>query len=572
MGGGSFVNPQSIAADAEGDVYVYDAGAEGGSIYKFDASGKPVNSFALGTTNVITNVGFKSSDEQELAVSSAGPAKGDIFIANGHLVGIYDTTGNKIGELTEPGGGHPWGEPCGVAVDPAGNVYVGLENGSTTSAVNKYVPTASMPTNANYNSSIWRGQTICNVAADTEGVYADTWNRGPVNKYPMSVFSAIEPPPLSEEEHVEVDNAGSTLAVNASTHHVFVDEQSDVAEYEGASPFTRLEETTGLSGSFGVAAAGEGAGERLYAATTSPTPTVGIYGPAVAEPTELIDESASDVASTSATLIARVNPKGNPTTYYFQYGTTAAYEASSPSPPGNTLATSEEPLAAPAHLQGLSPGTVYHYRVVVLSEVEGHPRRLEGPDQTFTTQQPGGEFLLPDGRQFEMVTPPKKLGALFVPLSPPNLPPERRTTHFVQASVGGDAIAIEATAPSEAEPQGNGDIAVQVLSTRGSPDWSAQTIAPPHLAAGPSGQGAPEYWLFFAGSLTWRRAACCRRLRAALAAGDRIDGVPPHQLCQRRCQRTLQFPLHEPRVLLPATRHRRQRHSGAVPTLRRSCT
>ena len=68
------------------------------------------------------------------------------------------------------------------------------------------------------------------------------------------------------------------------------------------------------------------------------------------------------------------------------------------------------------HLGGLSPGTEYHYRVVAVSEVEVTPGVVEvhdflGADEVFTTQGPAASWL-PDGRTYEMVSPPVKDGAL----------------------------------------------------------------------------------------------------------------------------------------------------------------
>src|SRR5581483_6229575 len=40
--------------------------------------------------------------------------------------------------------------------------------------------------------------------------------------------------------------------------------------------------------------------------------------------------AASEVEPTSARLNGTVNPEGQPTTYYFQYGTTGAYGAQTP--------------------------------------------------------------------------------------------------------------------------------------------------------------------------------------------------------------------------------------------------
>src|SRR5450759_4501823 len=59
LGGSSspdaFVNPNGIAVDSSGDVYVADIGRN--VVEKFDASGKPVDSFAGGTTNQLTGGG-----------------------------------------------------------------------------------------------------------------------------------------------------------------------------------------------------------------------------------------------------------------------------------------------------------------------------------------------------------------------------------------------------------------------------------------------------------------------------------------------------------------------------------
>jgi hypothetical protein len=108
------------------------------------------------------------------------------------------------------------------------------------------------------------------------------------------------------------------------------------------------------------------------------------------------DESVTDVSSTSVTLGAVIDPHQAPASYYFQYGTadTAGCEASpassadSPAAPGEAIGSGGEPVeVTPSHIQGLLAGTVYHYRVVVVSEVApGEFENFGGPDRTFTTQ------------------------------------------------------------------------------------------------------------------------------------------------------------------------------------------
>jgi hypothetical protein len=125
--------------------------------------------------------------------------------------------------------------------------------------------------------------------------------------------------------------------------------------------------------------------------------------------------------------------------------------------------------------------------VIVVSEAKpGELETVYGEDHTFTTQAAAGSFSLLDGRQWEMVSPPTKLGALIEPL----------LDGAVQASAGGDAIAYRTNSPSEAGPQGYSH-AETVLSTRGSGGWSSLDISPSHnQAAGSLGLSGSEFQVF----------------------------------------------------------------------------
>jgi hypothetical protein len=204
----------------------------------------------------------------------------------------------------------------------------------------------------------------------------------------------------------------------------------------------------------------------------------------------VLRESVTGVSAESATFDATLDPHGATTTYYVQYGTTSAYGADAPAPPGALVGSGEGEVDVAQHAQGLGAGTVYHYRVVALSEVAGRVEEFDGSDQTFTTQRSGGALVLPDGRSWELVTPPQKEGALFY--GPGAF--SGAATNIVQASVAGNAIADLASQPTEAEPQGYAEH-VSVLSTRGSGGWSSQVIAPPH-DEGSLGLDGSEYRLF----------------------------------------------------------------------------
>ena len=88
--------------------------------------------------------------------------------------------------------------------------------------------------------------------------------------------------------------------------------------------------------------------------------------------------TAKDVTDTAATLRGTVNPKGQPTSYFFEYGTSAKYGART----ANTSAgNGTKATAVTAPVSGLKPTTTYHFRLVAYS-TEG---RANGADRTFKT-------------------------------------------------------------------------------------------------------------------------------------------------------------------------------------------
>jgi hypothetical protein len=89
---------------------------------------------------------------------------------------------------------------------------------------------------------------------------------------------------------------------------------------------------------------------------------------------------ATAVTDTTATVTGTVDPAGRDTKYFFAYGPTAVYNATTP----RQMLPAGPPTAVSATITGLTPGTLYHYRLFVL-----HPGRFgeadAGADATFTT-------------------------------------------------------------------------------------------------------------------------------------------------------------------------------------------
>lgn len=205
-------------------------------------------------------------------------------------------------------------------------------------------------------------------------------------------------------------------------------------------------------------------------------------------------ESVTNVSSSAATLEAVVNPEGAAATYHFEYDT-SAYTGSvvhGSSSPGGSLGAVSTGVAVSAHVQGLVPGTVYHYRVVARNAAS---ETVYGEDHTFTTQSTGGEFALPDGREWEVVSPPNKQGSGVEPLS--------QFGGIVQASEEGGAITYIANAPTEADPQGNrSEEFSQILARRGAQGWQSEDITTPNNAVSEIGVGYKAEYEAFSGDLS----------------------------------------------------------------------
>lgn len=89
--------------------------------------------------------------------------------------------------------------------------------------------------------------------------------------------------------------------------------------------------------------------------------------------------AAKSVTATSATLNGTINPNGEATTLFFQYGPTKAYGSQTPTQ-GPTAAVKKSSPAS-ADVSGLTPGTTFHFRLVA-TNASG---TRQGRDRTFTT-------------------------------------------------------------------------------------------------------------------------------------------------------------------------------------------
>lgn len=140
--------------------------------------------------------------------------------------------------------------------------------------------------------------------------------------------------------------------------------------------------------------------------------------------------SATGISSTGATVEGTVNPEGQPTTYFFNYGLTSSYGAKTAEVSAGN-GTTGKGVSAP--LAELLPNTTYHYQLVAHSAGGTTP----GADQTFTTSNivmpPPEEKPPPPPPTGEEVTPPDTT----IAQKPPAKTHDRTPTIKFKASVGG---------------------------------------------------------------------------------------------------------------------------------------
>jgi hypothetical protein len=201
-------------------------------------------------------------------------------------------------------------------------------------------------------------------------------------------------------------------------------------------------------------------------------------------------EFVTEVTSTSAALHTSIDPNGDDTHYYFEYGTSSAYGSYAPAePPGVDLGAAKGAQALSPVVVGLQASTVYHYRVVATQEGEA----FTGPDRTFTTQSAvTAELGLPDGRSWELVSPAEKKDALieFLPGYAVDM----------QAASDGSGITYAAFGQLGEGVIGHESLS-HVLSMRGDKGWSSRDITLPNVL--PAEEVEP--WELIGGGVEYRQ-------------------------------------------------------------------
>jgi len=362
-GAESFAAVQSIAVDqTSGDVFVYDGGAA--KVYKFNSAGAPLKFSGLPANAIEVIGGGGGAGELQVAVAPAGSpggTAGDIYVANNVVVKIYSPPGAFLGEIE--GDNTVNHEACGVAVNPAGHLFIGFWSKS----VREFVPAANPPTAADATATGTANIGLCNVAADGLGnVYA--------TEYTGDKIAKLEG--IDDASPTVIQPGARTIGIDPVTNDLLADRGSVVAQY---APDGTPDGTFGsgqLEGSRGIAVSG--VAEKAYAGD-GVSGKVKIFGAPVVIP-GVSAATATGITTRRAILHGTVNPAGLAVgECEFEYGTGGG--PSSTVPCEGAIPTDESNHQVSAEIAGLNPNQTYFVRLIA-GNANG-TNSSEGP--TFTT-------------------------------------------------------------------------------------------------------------------------------------------------------------------------------------------
>jgi DNA-binding beta-propeller fold protein YncE len=413
---GSFSNPNGIAVDeSTGDVYVADIGAD--IVYKFDASGNPVDFSAvgLGSTNELTggatlatsfsfpNVyGTPAAIAVDNSKSPSDPSAGDLYVMDaGHgVIDKFSPSGEYISQIAgfAPATGSAENELLGLGVDGSGTVHVDLRSAPEHPLIEEFDGEAVNQLVARQQWETWNARNdIGNVGLSPEPqahgfAVSVTGDDYPVYEPSCSCtvkfgqrLSALGRVDGSGNARGNAGEAGDVaVAVDSATGHLFADDQSSVAEWDtgamnrnsvfNSSAGTLVarfgsSELSGTSGQGGIAV--DGATGEIYLARPGANPGEGKVYVFASDTPAVTTSAASGVTREAASLSGMVDPRGVAvSSCEFEYGVTdefgnGPYGHSVPckQTPGE-IGALQQPVAVSAQLEGLKPGELYHFRLV----------------------------------------------------------------------------------------------------------------------------------------------------------------------------------------------------------------
>jgi sugar lactone lactonase YvrE len=420
--------PDGIAIDSKGDIYLV---RPGGAVAEVSQTGTELH---------------EALDPGPTTGIAVDPSTDDLYVDRGAEIISYDPAGSRLESF---GSTHLSGA-AGLAFGSTGGLYVADSVAARVAVFDLFGPFA-----------VTSGTTsVTSTSATLDGRIAPT-GAGAITKCSFEYFP---------DQAFDAGGFSTAKTVPCSPAPPYV------------SPTQVSAEISGLNGGtvyhFRITATD------ANTTNSSPGATFSTLGASIDW------TSASTVSATAATLETEINPHNTATTYRFEYDT-VPYTEGGPSHgtalpvPDGSAGAGEAGVTRTAMIQGLQSATIYHFRVIATNSLGV----TTGPDHSFTTQG-AAISLLPDGRGYEMVSPPNKHGIPLEGLS--------ANGGMTQAAADGSGLAYIAFGPIDSEPQGTrSGWYSQLLARRSDSGWSTRDITVPNqvpVQAAPGQRG--DYELF----------------------------------------------------------------------------
>jgi kumamolisin len=405
----SLSGPQGVTVDGSGNVYVADTGNDvirkvtpGGTVSIIGGeSGQSGYQDGAATTKALFNS----------PAAVAVDASGNVYVADFGNDVIREISGGTVSTIAGQAGqaGYTDGlstralfnAPVGIAIDTLGNLYIAdslvpsigstaagnnvLRELSTTGVVSTIAGEVSTTGTADGVGTAAQFYSLQAAAVSASGeVYlADTYNQT-IRQGGAAASRVITLSGTFAFGDVTVGQTATSTLTISNTGNA----QLDV---------TRITYPAGFSGSWSgaiasgtsqavtvtfapISAINYGGNIVVTSDATAGSSSIAASGAGLAAPAAPVATTlaASSVSGTSATLNSTVNPEGEITSVFFQYGTDTSYSFVTGT---DTLSAGGPAVSADIGTGTLTPQTLYHYRVVAANSVS----TTYGLDHTFTT-------------------------------------------------------------------------------------------------------------------------------------------------------------------------------------------
>jgi hypothetical protein len=400
-GSGEFAQPEGVALDevsASPGVYVGDQ-VQNHRVQKFSPQGA-----------FIFMIGGEVNKTKDETLGATEAEKNICTAASGNICKV-GTVGTGNGQFGQTLGA--------VAVDSAGTLYV-----ADVDRVQKFSP-----------SGAYIGQLSLPGAGDVEQVAVDSAKDVYVTSHDVAGVRKFNEAGTELGTARDAGGRAGSIALGPldelfvgdavlGTHHLleYSPTGTQLSSFDSESPSAALRgmaygESAGVLYVLGV-------GSVRLVVPPSPGPLV-------------VRQSTETIGTTSATLSAVVNPEGpEATSVHFEYGIAGLEKSTAPQALGGGPF---EDQSESAQINGLQPGTTYHFRAVATNALS---QTADGPEQTFATLP----AVSIDGESVTHLSQTSvRLGA---ELNPHGLPTEYHFEYGTSASYGEAAPVPDASAGS----------------------------------------------------------------------------------------------------------------------------